>query len=223
MIAFIEGTLEEKGIESVVIGTGGIGYEIKIPLNVLDALPQIGQAVRLYTYLQVREDALGLFGFLSRNDLDFFKLLITVNGIGPKAALGIMSAIPVSDLRFAILAGDAKAIAKAPGIGGKTASKVILELKDKVQQMAVDNISSEFGENAGTMSGSEGENITGDKPVDSNPGNSSIAAVRRDAVEALTALGYGTTQAYQAVSKVILDDEMKVEDVLKLALKNLYQ
>lgn len=213
MIAFIEGILEEKGLESVIIYTGGIGYEVRIPSSVLDNLPNAGQTVRLYTYLQIREDAVGLFGFLSREDLEFFKMLITVNGVGPKAALGILSAIPSQELRFAIMAGDDKAITKAPGIGGKTASKIILELRDKVQNMAADNIKSEFYSEASP---------TGNKAEDTK-GAASLAAIRRDAAEALTALGYSPSQAHQAVAKVPIEKDTDVEMVLKMALKYLYQ
>lgn len=210
MIAFIEGKLEEKNTESVIISTGGIGYEIKIPLNVFEHLPNTGERVRLYTYMHIREDFVGLFGFLSREDLDLFKMLIGVNSVGPKAALGILSALSAQDLRFAIIAGDAAAIAKAPGIGSKTASKVILELKDKVQQMAVDDIQSEFNAAEGNADVKGGQAST-------------LAAIRRDTVEALTALGYGAAQAHQAVAKIPIDEGMDVETALKMALKYIYQ
>ena len=120
------------GENEIVIENQGIGYRIYIPLSVLEELPSVGEPVTIHTYLNVREDAMQLFGFLSREDLEMFELLITVNGIGPKAALGILSSMSAGDIRFAIISEDAKTIAKAPGIGAKTANKLILELKDKI-------------------------------------------------------------------------------------------
>ena len=113
MIAFIQGELCDAGQDTIVVACHGIGYEIQIPVSVAQVLPNPGNVVKIYTYTYVREDALGLFGFLTQDDLKIFKLLITVNGVGPKAALAILSAMTADELRFAILAEDAKAIAKA--------------------------------------------------------------------------------------------------------------
>ena len=134
MIAYIRGTLAyiEPEESMAVLETGGIGYRILMSGRDLDLLPAAGEELRLYTYLQVREDAFVLFGFFTREDRKLFQQLLSVNGIGPKAALGVLSALSADDLRFAVLADDAKAIAKAPGIGLKTAQKLILELKDKL-------------------------------------------------------------------------------------------
>lgn len=121
-----------KNIDSIVVEAAGVGYLIYIPTQYFDMLPDEGEDVKIYTYLCVREDAMILYGFLSKDDLEIFKMLITVSGIGPKGGLAILSTLPADDLRFAILSGDSKAISKAPGIGAKTAQRVILDLKDKL-------------------------------------------------------------------------------------------
>ena len=132
MYAYIKGELAEKNIDSIVVEAAGVGYLIYIPTQYFDMLPDEGEDVKIYTYLCVREDAMILYGFLSKDDLEIFKMLITVSGIGPKGGLAILSTLPADDLRFAILSGDSKAISKAPGIGAKTAQRVILDLKDKL-------------------------------------------------------------------------------------------
>ena len=132
MISYIRGTLAEGLGDTVVVETGQVGINIRVPLTVTEQLPRIGEEVLIYTYLKVSEDALTLFGFLTRRDLDLFRRLITVNGIGPKGALGILSVLSADDLILAVVTNDAKAIARAPGIGPKTAQRVILDLKDKV-------------------------------------------------------------------------------------------
>lgn len=202
MIAFIQGELCDAGQDTIVVACHGIGYEIQIPVSVAQVLPDPGNVVKIYTYTYVREDALGLFGFLTKDDLKIFKLLITVNGVGPKAALAILSAMTADELRFAILAEDAKAIAKAPGIGPKTAKRMIIELKDKL------NLESMI----------EGH---GDAEMSlSNPGDAA-ANVRDEVIMALTALGYGNTEAVRAVRAVSGADEMDSETLLKQALKKI--
>lgn len=202
MIAFIQGELCDAGQDTIVVACHGIGYEIQIPVSVAQVLPDPGNVVKIYTYTYVREDALGLFGFLTKDDLKIFKLLITVNGVGPKAALAILSAMTADELRFAILAEDAKAIAKAPGIGPKTAKRVIIELKDKL------NLESMI----------EGH---GDAEMSlSDPGDAA-ANVRDEVIMALTALGYGNTEAVRAVRAVSGADEMDSETLLKQALKKI--
>lgn len=202
MIAFIQGELCDAGQDMIVVACHGIGYEIQIPVSVAQVLPDPGNVVRIYTYTYVREDALGLFGFLTQDDLKIFKLLITVNGVGPKAALAILSAMTADELRFAILAEDAKAIAKAPGIGPKTAKRMIIELKDKL------NLESMI----------EGH---GDAEMSlSDPGDAATN-VRDEVIMALTALGYGNTEAVRAVRAVSGADEMDSETLLKQALKKI--
>ena len=132
MYSYIKGTLVEASAEGIVVDNQGIGYGILVPGQVLEYLPSIGEEVKIYTYHCVREDMIALYGFLTREDVNIFKMLIGVSGIGPKGALAILSVMSTDDLRFAILGEDAKAIAKAPGIGVKTAQRLIIELKDKI-------------------------------------------------------------------------------------------
>ena len=133
MYSYIKGTLEEAAEGQIVVDHQGIGYQIQVSGNLTDLLPPVGREVKIYTYLNVKEDSVTLFGFLSGDDLEIFRMLLKVNGIGPKGALGILSALSTEELRFAVLSGDAKAIAKAPGIGAKSAQRIILELKDKMK------------------------------------------------------------------------------------------
>ena len=202
MIAFIQGELCEVGQDTIIVACQGIGYEIQVPVSVAQSLPDPGNRVKIYTYTYVREDALGLFGFLTRDDLTVFKLLITVNGVGPKAALAILSSMTADELRLAILAEDAKAISKAPGIGPKTAKRMIIELKDKLDlESMIDN---------------HGDSST------YAPGNAEAAAsVRDEVIMALTALGYSNTEAVRAVRAVSGADEMDSETLLKQALKKI--
>ncbi len=133
MIAYVKGTVEDITEDNAVVDVGGIGYNVRISADTAARLPGIGERVKLYTYTSVREDAIQLFGFLSKNDLDIFKKCITVSGIGPKGGLAILSVLDADSLRFAILSGDVKAITKAPGIGARTAERLILELKGKIK------------------------------------------------------------------------------------------
>ena len=137
MISYIKGPLTAIEEDVIVVEAGGVGMGIHVPLSVLDRLPGIGREVTVYTYFQVREDAMSLYGFLNRQDREMFRQLIGVNGVGPKAALGILSTMTPDDLRMAIVTGDAKAISRAPGIGPKTAQRLILDLKDKVSMEEV--------------------------------------------------------------------------------------
>lgn len=204
MISFVKGILSGVTEEGIVLENNGIGYEISVPLSVMNELPTIGESVTIYTYLHVREDSLKLFGFLSKDALSIFKLLITVNGIGPKGALGILSAITPDTLRFAVLSDDIKTIAKAPGIGTKTASKLILELKDKLK--LTDTLEHVVGE--------DGQNIS----------HATLGSeIVREACEALTALGYSGTDAMKAVRAVKNKENMKVEELLRQSLKFISQ
>ena len=182
----------------MIVEVSGIGYNIRISAGTASLLPPVGEEIKLYTYTAVREDAIALYGFLTRDDLDIFKLLIGVNGIGPKGGQSILSVMSPDDLRFAVISGDAKMIAKAPGIGAKTAQRIILDMKDKV--------SLEDTLHAG------GEEVRVDF---------SISDSVREAVEALTALGYGVTEATRAVKEVKGAEQMAVEDILKASLKHL--
>ena len=203
MIRFIRGTLAYIGENEVVVENHGIGYRISVPLSVIETLSGEDSEVLLHTYLNVREDAMQLFGFLTAEDLKVFQLLITVNGIGPKAALGILGTMSSYDIRFAVIAGDAKAIARAPGIGPKTASKVILELKDKFE--AEEFL---FGNDV-------------DRENQASAGKGAMKGIAQDAVEALVALGYPKTDAAKAVRSVEFTEDMTVEALLKQSLKNI--
>ena len=132
VISYIRGMLAEKAGDMIVVEAGQVGFGIRVPMTVLESLPPLGEEVRIYTHMQVKEDDMSLYGFLNRQDLEMFRQLIGVNGIGPKGALAILSALRPDDLRLAILTGDARAISRAPGIGAKTAQRIILDLKDKV-------------------------------------------------------------------------------------------
>lgn len=183
----------------MVIEQGGVGLCILIPASLSDRLPPCGSEVKLHTYLYLREDGMSLYGFLAREDLAIFRLLLTVSGIGPRGALGILSTVTPDNLRFAILSEDAKTIAKAPGIGVKTAKKLIIELKDKLDLSEALELSKEHKESADTEH---------------------IGTVRAEAVEALTALGYSAAESLSAVKKVEITEEMTVEKLLRAALKN---
>ena len=200
MISYIKGKLTEADDGIIVVENNGIGFNIHVPATVISSFSSIGDEVKVYTYLQVREDAHSLFGFLTRDDLNIFKMLINVNGIGPKGALAILSTISPDDLRFAILSDDARLISTAPGIGSKTAQKLILELKDKIKlEEAFESYSS--GVNA----------IKTDD----------VLVAKNEAVEALVSLGYGSTEAMKAVREVENADELDSEEILKRALKKL--
>ncbi len=206
MIAYIKGELVYIGIDTIVVETGGIGYEIRVPLTVMEELPETGEEVRIHTYLYVREDAINLYGFTSKDDLDVFKLLITVNGIGPKGALGILGAISPDTLRFAVLSDDVKTISKAPGIGTKTAGKLIIELKDKLK------LEDAFEQRLAK---------TVESPVADNSAKGDIKRIRNEAIQALVALGYSSTDAMKAVRQVEISEGMDVETVLKQSLKQM--
>lgn len=202
MIAYMKGEIADIAEDSLILEVNNIGYNIRISAGTAGLLPGIGQEVKIYTYTYVKEDAFWLYGFLTRDDLEIFRRLITVNGIGPKGGQAILSTMTADDLRFAILSGDAKAIAKAPGIGVKTAERVILDLRDKV------SLEESF------MSRGEGQ-----KAVRGTGAETDTA--RNEAAEALTALGYSPSEAMKAVKKAGVLEGMDTEEILKLALKHM--
>lgn len=202
MIAYLKGEIIDIRENNLILEVNNIGYNIRISAGTAGLLPGIGETVKIYTYTHVREDAFWLYGFLTRDDLEIFRRLITVNGIGPKGGLAVLSVMSADDLRFAILSGDAKAIAKAPGIGAKTAERIILDLRDKV------SIDESFVGRQMDVQGTSGKN-----------GN--IGRVRNEAAEALAALGYSPSEALKAVKQVQISEDMDTEGVLKLALKTM--
>ena len=202
MISYMRGEVVELNENQVVVEVRDIGYRLFISAREAAAMPAIGESVKLHTYFHVREDAMQLYGFLTRDDLEIFKLLINVNGIGPKAALGVLSALSADDLRFAVLADDVKAITKAPGIGTKTAQKLILELRDKL------SLEEAF-----------------EKRLEANKVDMKNALLatdaRGEAVQALVALGYSNADSLRAVKQVELSEGMDTEEILRSALKNI--
>lgn len=202
MIAYVNGMIDDITEDNAVIDVGGIGYNVKISADTASRLPGIGEPVKLYTYTCVREDAFLLYGFLTRSDLEIFKKLITVNGIGPKGGLAILSVMDADDLRYAIMSGDSKAISKAPGIGAKTAQRVILDLKDKI---SIDDvmIDREIAETAG-----------GSLKIDTPQ--------KKEAIEALVSLGYSQTESAKAVNAIEGIEDMDSGAVLKAALKKMF-
>ena len=199
MISYIRGELAAVEKEKVIVDVGGVGYGIYMPGQAMGLLPQPGNEVKIHTYLNVREDAMQLFGFLTRDDLEVFKLVIGVSGIGPKGGLSILSQLTPDDLRFAVLSGDVKAISAAPGIGKKTAEKLIIELKDKLN---IEDVLTHAADSSAAA-----------VPVNNG-------GIQSEAVQALVALGYASTESLRAVKQVELDNAT-VEDVLKEALKKM--
>ena len=202
MIAFINGTIVDITEDNVILEVNGIGYNVKISEQTSQNLPGTGKSVKLYTYTCVREDAFLLYGFLNREELDLFKKIITVNGIGPKGGLAILSVMSADDLRMAIISGDAKKISKAPGIGAKTASRVILDLKDKIsleETLFMRDINN----------------------YDIKETSHDLTA-ESEAIEALVALGYSPSDALKAVKAISAPSDADAEMILKLALKHLF-
>lgn len=200
MYAFIEGEVCEKSNGSLVLLASGVGWQLNCSNNTLQAAPAVGEKMRCFTFLSVREDAMELFGFATREEKDMFLQLTSVSGIGPKTALGVLGAMPLRDLNLAILLGDVSALSRAPGIGRKTAQRIALELKDKVSQASVSAAS----------------------PQESFPSpalaHSSDAV--SEAIEALIALGYSSTEARNAVGQV-KDQADKSEELIRLALRTM--
>ena len=199
MYAFIEGEVCEKANGSLILLAGGVGWQLNCSNNTLQVAPALGEKMRCYTSLSVREDAMELFGFATREEKELFLQLTSVSGIGPKTALGLLGSMPLRDLNLAILLGDVNALSRAPGIGKKTAQRIALELKDKISQADV--------------------SAHGDAVV---PAAAASAFTNADsaseAVEALIALGYSSTEARTAVSRV-RDQADTPEDLIRLALR----
>lgn len=198
MISYIRGELVAIEEDKVILDVNGVGFGIFMPGQSLTMLPAIGEDIKLHTYMNVREDAMQLFGFLTRDDLNVFKLVITVNGIGPKNGLSILSHMSADDLRFAVMSQDVKAISGAPGIGKKTAEKLVLELRDKLR---IDEIFDKETE------------------AETTPVSTANNQTQTDAIQALVALGYGNAESVKAVKKVDINEFSSTEEILKQALK----
>ena len=196
MIAYIKGTLEAKGNGFVIVESGGIGYRIFMSPTALTQMPASGETVKVYTYMNVKEDGISLYGFSSLEEQELFLRLITVSGVGPKGALAFLSQLRPQESILAILSDDVKTLSKAPGVGRKTAQRVILELKDKFQ--TAEAVAWEIEEQAAPTS----------------------AGAKFEAIDALTALGYSRSEAAGAVNAVAAE-EMTTEEILKAALKKM--
>ncbi|MDO4284329.1 MAG: Holliday junction branch migration protein RuvA [Eubacteriales bacterium] len=208
MIAYVKGIVADVSETGVVLDVGGIGYQITVSPDTAARVGGRGEEAQLFTYMYVREDQFALYGFLSRDELELFKKLITVSGIGPKGGLSILSVISADDLRFAILSGDAKAISRAPGIGKKTAERLILDLRDKLEMPVWDG------------GGEQGESTSSGTSLSGADGLSGAAeSVLADAAEALVALGYARMDALKAVRKAAAGGASDTEALLKAALK----
>jgi len=204
MIGYIKGTIEGITQDSVLVENQGIGYRIYTSSMVLGQIGAMHQETMLFTYMNVREDGIFLYGFPTTEKLDTFKLLLSISGIGPKAALAILSVLSVKDLSLAIMAGDVKAITKANGVGKRGAERVIMELKDKL------TIEDVFGD----------ENDYSD--VDVNVGVSSNSNSMEDTVLALVSLGYSEFEAIRAIKQIPGAEQMESEELLKAALKKMF-
>ena len=199
MIAYIKGTLERRAESYIIIETGGIGYQIFVSPATLAKLPQTGEMVKVFTYFSVKEDGVSLYGFASAEEQEMFHKLLPVSGVGPKGALGFLSQLTPQEIILAIISEDVKTLSKAPGVGRKTAQRVILELKDKFKT-----------EEALSM-GQEVQGI-----VETSVGGDA----KFEAIDAMTALGYSRSEAAKAVNAVAAEG-MSTEDILKAALKKM--
>ena len=195
MYSYIKGELVDVAGDHIVVDNNGIGYQMFISSSTHFHMPAIGEDVKVYTYLNVKEDAMQLFGFLTKEELELFKLLITVNGIGPKNALGILGTLEPADLRFAIMAEDAKAISKAPGVGAKSAQRIIIELRDKIDSVETSALTN--------------------SPV------ASLNTMKRDVIDSLENMGYFSSQVLKAMDELEISDDDNIEDVLKQVLVKL--
>lgn len=194
MYSYIKGSLASKTQDKAVIDVGGVGYLIYIPYSTYQTLPDVNETVKLNTYLAVREDSMTLYGFKSNEELRIFELLISVSGIGPKLAVGILSDISAADFSVAVITDDLNRLTKISGIGKKTAQRMIIELKDKMKTENIENMP--------------------DTPVIRNVVNNEI----EEAISALQVLGYNNKDAVEMVNKSYKDG-MKVEEIIKESLK----
>ncbi len=195
MYAFIEGKVAEKGAGFLVLEAGGIGYLLNCSMTTMNAAPALGEMMKCQTYLSVKEDALELYGFASAEEKRMFLRLIAVSGIGPKMALGLLGTMGVQDLNMAILMEDASSLSRAPGIGKKTAQRIIMELRDKISQAEVSRLPVQ---------------TAGPSPAGTDP--------HSEAIEALIALGYSAVEARDAITRV-RDKGDKTEELVRLALR----
>lgn len=199
MFSYIKGILDSKTNDYLVVEANGVGYRINTSLSTVGAVGDMGDEVKIYTYLHVREDIMSLYGFVTQEELNMFKLLISVTGVGPKAAISLISTIPSTKFCLAVVTDDIKTLTRAQGIGNKTAQRIILELKDKIKK---EQLTAQKEDNSAAIGG--------------DLGGSSIS----EAVNALMVLGYSSAEASRAVASVY-SEEMELENIIKSALKGL--
>lgn len=203
MISFIRGELAEKDENGIVVEASGVGYYISAPLSVIGNLPPVGSEVKLYTYMKVADDGISLYGFSDREERRVFERLISVNGVGPKAGMSILSSLSVRELAMAIVTDDEKAISRAPGVGAKTTKRIIMELKDLFD--------------AGDLVGGAAiTDIVPDETALSGSGD-----IGSEALLALVALGYSKAEAVRALSNVKYDENSDISDVIAQTLRYL--
>lgn len=195
MIYNVRGTLTYTDINYAVVECGGVGFKCFVSMTTLKELPPLGKEANLYTYLAVREDTMDLFGFATQQELDAFKLLITVSGVGPKAAMAVLSVLPPDRLSIAVSSGDVKSIQSAQGVGKKTAERIVLELKDKMLGIAPSNAA-----------------VQSIQAVASN-------SDAQEAVEVLVSLGFNQSDAATVVGA--MDKGLSVDDMIRKGLKQL--
>ncbi len=200
MISYITGFLEYISDNSIVVECGGIGYSMMISGQFMNKLPAIHSEIKVFTYMYVREDEISLYGFYDKDELEVFKVLLGVNGVGPKAALSLLSALTVYELRLAVVSEDVKSITRANGIGAKGASRIILELKDKLRM----------------------EDMIDAAYEDAINGEADDNDIKANVIAALTALGYSGVEAGRAVVRVDGWQNMDEEQLLKASLKNIF-
>ncbi len=195
MYAHIQGTVTDKGKDYLVLEAGGVGYLLSVSTSTLSAAPPMGSVMKCYTWLSVREDALELFGFSSKEEKRMFERLRSVSGVGPKTALAILSALNLRDLSVALVTGDIQTLTRAPGIGKKTAQRLILELREKVEDSEL------TGGVAVSVPNKEGDPAS-------------------EAIEVLMSLGCTATEAAQAVARAV-GSASTTDEIIRLALKGM--
>ena len=204
MYSYLNGILTEKTADQAVIDCNGIGFELKIPLSTFEELPAVNEKAKLYVYTYHNEDGTKLFGFYSKQEKDLFRLLININGVGPKSALALMSSITIGDLITAIITQNVNIITKAPGFGKKTAERLIVELKDKIE-----NISD--------------LDVKKSQSLETDLSNSSLLNSMMTEVEsALVSLGFKPQEIRKTLQNVKISDDMSIQDVVKSCIKYIY-
>ncbi|WP_075188331.1 Holliday junction branch migration protein RuvA [Teredinibacter haidensis] len=203
MIARLNGILVEKQAPQLIVDIQGVGYDLLAPMSTFYRLPELKQTVLLHTHFSVSETSQQLFGFISKKDRDFFRMLIKVNGVGPKMAVGIMS-METDDIVRCVGGDNVTALVKVPGVGKKTAERLIIEMRDKLK---------------GWISPAGEDGIT--EPLTAEAGDISQNTLISEAESALVALGYKPTEAAKAVSRVVKPEISRSEDLIKLALRSM--